>query len=207
MSREAIMTALMSQLTGAVASTFTGTTVANNPAITGIGSTAKMFVGLTVVGGSIPAGAFIQSIDSLTQITLTAAPTKNGTAVNLITGFQTTGRRVKMWSQVTAQPALFLRNLEDEIAVREGQPNRRTMNVEAWIYSNAGRDPDIAPGTPLNYLIDAIESVIKPDNVLVNRNTLGGLVWDCKVDGKITYDPGDLDAQAKAIIPIRILIP
>jgi hypothetical protein len=37
--------------------------------------------------------------------------------------------------------------------------------------------------------------------------TLGGLVSHCWIEGRIEMDSGDNDGQAKAIIPIRILVP
>lgn len=205
-SRESVMTALMNKIAGAIASGFTGNTTAGGP-ITGIASTAGLFAGLAVVGGSINGLSFIQSIDSPTQITLTNPPSAPATGVSFKTGFLTTGRRVQLWSQTASQPALFLRNVDDDYTVRDTQPPRRTMNVQAWIYSKGGANPDAAPGVALNNLLDAIDTALQPDSPLVNRLTLGNLVYSCRIDGKITYDPGDLDGQAKAIIPISIVLP
>lgn len=205
--REAIMSALESCITGAIASSFTGNTLANNPAITGIASTAGLFAGLPAVGGSAPGGAFIQSLDSPSQVTLTAAPTADGTGVSFLTGFQTVGRRVIPWNQIEAQPALFLIGADEERAVKYGQPPRRTMGVELLVYTDVGSNPDFAPGVALNNFADAIEAALARDNVLTNTLTLGKLVQHCWIEGKIEFYPGDLGSQAKMLIPVKILIP
>jgi hypothetical protein len=44
-------------------------------------------------------------------VTLSAPLGADGTSVTFTTGFLTTGRRVKHWTQVTEQPALFLRRI------------------------------------------------------------------------------------------------
>src|SRR5579859_8140901 len=103
--------------------------------------------------------------------------------------FETTGRRVLMWSKVSAQPAIFLRNVEDTYERRDHLPSKVTMHAEIWIYSKSGANPDIAPGIALNNLVDAVEAVLAPDNVLTNRLTLGGLVQHVWIAGKIDYDP------------------
>ena len=206
-TREQVMAALQAQITNGIAAGFSGNTTANNPAITGIASTEALFAGLPVVGGTVPAGSVIQSIDSASQVTVTIAPTGAGMAVSFLTGFRTVGRRVLPWSQVTAQPALFLINADEEREVRSGQPPRRTMMVELLVYSDAGKNVDFAPGIALNNFADAIDGALQPDNVQLNRLTLGGLVQHCWIEGKTEFYPGDLGPQAKALIPVKILIP
>lgn len=209
-TREPIMAALQSRITGGIASSFTGNTLANNPAVTSIPSTAQLFAGLPAVGGSVPPGTFIQSIDSASQVTLTQPAGAAGTGVTFLSGFQTIGRRVKSWNQDLAQPALFLINADEERTQREGHPPRRTMQVELLIYTDVGKNPDFAPGTALNNFLDAIEAALLPQpgqELLFNRVTLGGLVWHCWISGKAEFYPGDLGTQSKALIPVSILIP
>lgn len=130
------------------------------------------------------------------------------TAVFGVADFKTTGRRVLLWSKVSAQPACFLRNVADAYE-RDGvrQQAKVTMHAEIWVYSQAGKDPDEAPGIDLNNLIDAIEGVFVSDDTSSGRFTLGGLVQHAWIEGDIEYDPGDLDGQAKAVIPVKILVP
>lgn len=50
--------------------TLTGTTTNGGAAITGLSSTAGLAIGMLAIGGNIPAGRTIASIDSATQVTL-----------------------------------------------------------------------------------------------------------------------------------------
>ena len=51
-----------------------------NPVISGIVNTGNLHVGMQAYHASIPAGTTILSIDSASQVTLSAAPTANGTS-------------------------------------------------------------------------------------------------------------------------------
>lgn len=205
-SREQIMTALLAKLTGALQASFTANTDGATGILTNVSSTANLYIGLPVFGPGISAGSVINVIGSNT-ITLSLNTTASATGVAFTSGFQTKGRRVLLWSKVSAFPAIFLRNVSDRYETRDGQPARRTLDAEIWIYSTAGQNPDLAPGVALNNILDAIEAVLAPDNIMVNRQTLGGLVYHCRIDGKVEYDPGDLDGYAKALIPVSILVP
>ena len=44
-----------------------------------------------------------------------------------------------------------------------------------------------------------------PSPTTPGRQTLGGLVSNCYIGGKIMKDPGDLDGDAIAVIPVKIL--
>lgn len=122
--------------------------------------------------------------------------------------FKTTGRRVQMWNQVSSQPAAFVRNIGDKYERHGALPPKITMMVEIWLYDNsAGVDPNAAPGAALNALVDAVEAALAPDSKVSNELTLGGLVTRCRIEGECIFDPGDLDGQAKAVIPVHILVP
>ena len=206
--REAIMTALFNLLTGAITTNFTGDTVKGSEVVSNITQIGSLFLGLPVFGPGIPSDAVIGAIDvGANEITLAAPATANGTGVALTTGFQTTGRRVLLWSKVAAQPALFLRNVDDEDVWDNPVLPKTTLDVEVWIYSRAGANPDLAPGVGLNNLVDAVRAAFKPDNPMTRTLTLGGLVQWCRIEGKSDFDPGDLDGQAKAVVPVKILVP
>lgn len=126
------------------------------------------------------------------------------------TGFKTGPlRRLQLWSQVANQPAIFVRNAGDDYPARpiNGLPAKTTMHVEIWIYAKVGIDPSGVPGVVINGLVDAVEAVLQPTAATAGRQTLGGLVSHCWIEGRIEMDPGDLDGQAKVIIPLRILGP
>lgn len=205
--REPIMQALMSLLASAIATNFTGSTSYGSAVVTGITSTTGLFVGMPVSSTRTPAGATIASIDSTSQVTLSADATSAGANVAFTTGFRTVSRRLKLWGDVAAQPALFVRNADDDVANRPHRmPRRLTLNVEAWVYNKSGPSEADAPSVLQNYLLDALCDVLEPTagNEVV---TLGGLVHNCWIEGNIERHPGDLDGQAIAIIPIRILLP
>lgn len=60
-------------------SSLAGTTANGAAAVTGLGSTAALYVGQPVAGPGIPAGAMVATIDSPTQVTLSAPATATGT--------------------------------------------------------------------------------------------------------------------------------
>ena len=123
--------------------------------------------------------------------------------------FNTASRRLQLWSNVAAtdKPALFLcERGETYTRASEAVPESVTLNVDIYIYIDAGKDQGITPATFLNNLIDAIDAVLAP-NPLTGLQTLGGLVSHCWIEGKIMKDAGDLDGDGVAVIPLRILVP
>ena len=78
--------------------TTTGTTTISSPTVTAIPSTANIPVGAPVSGTGIPAGAFVKSVDSSSQVTLSANATASGSGVTLtITGQLNQGGMVTGW--------------------------------------------------------------------------------------------------------------
>ena len=129
------------------------------------------------------------------------------------TDFVTTGRRVKLWTEIgEAQlPALYLmtpreRHVTDNLYT----PTKLVLAYNALVYVSS-QDQEKLGDTLLNNLIDAIDprcgGVLKPDNPLANTQTLGGLVQHCWIEGDIERAPGDLDGVAIALIPINVLVP
>lgn len=121
--------------------------------------------------------------------------------------FTTTGRRLKHWSMVAEQPALFLDDRGTDYPPHDsGIPPKRTLMADVWIYANSGEDPDAVPATQLNSLIDAVEAALAPSPV-TNTLTLGGLVTHCWIEGRPEYFSGHLAGQAIAVVPIKMLVP
>jgi len=204
-ARETILETLFSSLVDSISTSFTAGTLANNPVLQSPSTTVGLFVGLPVVGGSIPKGSVITS---LSPLTLSIAPTANAASVPLSTGFLATGRRLKMWTQVPQQPALFLRSDDEQSEWSEGIVlEQLTIRAEAYLYSNAGSNPDAVPETMLNNLLDALDTALEPDNPLTHQFTLGGLVAWCRKVGRTEKDTGDLDGQAIAQVHLEILVP
>ena len=135
-------------------------------------------------------------ITALFTLALTAAP------------FNTSGRRLQLWSKVASFPALFVQSTGTHYPPREvrGLPPRRTILAELWVYTDVGKDPNADPEQALNDIVDAIEAALAP-GVVSGVQTLGGLVSHAWIEGEIEMFPGVLDGVAKAIIPVKILVP
>ena len=122
--------------------------------------------------------------------------------------FVTTGRRVRHWTEVNEQPALFLRRT-GVVYDSQNLMTIRTLICEAWIYCNVGQDPDAAPDETLTELEGHVLDRLAPD-VLDDdeaRFTLGGLVYWCRPEGRSDMSPGDQGEQAIMRIPILITLP
>jgi hypothetical protein len=202
--REAVMTALFNALVASVQTSFTANTTLSSVALGSPSTSIGLFVGLPVFGTAIPRGAVIAT---LSPLTLSLPATANGTTVALTTGFLTFSRRFKYWTNVTAQPALFLRKADEELRYPNTVLQEQTIKAEVWIYSKAGENPDLAPDIALNNLLDAVQAAFAPDNRMTNRFTLGGLVNWCRMVGKVEASPGDLDGQAIAVADVEIIVP
>jgi hypothetical protein len=122
--------------------------------------------------------------------------------------FNTSGRRLLLWSKVASFPALFVQSTGTQYPQREvrGLPPKRTITAELWVYTDAGKDPNANPEQALNDIIDAVEAALLP-GVNSNAQTLGGIVSHAWIEGEIEQFPGVLDGIAKAIIPVKILVP
>ena len=115
-------------------------------------------------------------------------------------------RRVKLWDDLPAQPALCQAEQDEDVAEVTGLPSKTTLSASWLIYHNLGKDPAATPATETNLILDAVQALFPsgdPDQV----QTLGGLVHHCFISGKVFKDSGDLDGQALIIVPIKILVP
>jgi hypothetical protein len=132
------------------------------------------------------------------------------TLFNLIAStspFVTTGRQVIPWSNVppSEQPALFMGQGDQNAAVKTGFPTKWGMQAHFYLYCNRSDDPAELAATQLNNCLDAIEQALKPSPV-TGYNTLGGLVFNCVIDGRIETDEGLLGPQSVAVVPVTITI-
>lgn len=207
---KSVMAAQFAQLVAAATLTFTADAAADVARLTAISSLEGLFAGLPVFGPGLPSGVVIQSIDEgAVAINLSEPPGTTAIGGTFTTGFLTTGRRVKHWSQVQDQPALFFRRtgVTDEIE-HSNFFGMTTLECEAWIYCNAGQDPDVDPDDALTSLEKLVRDSFVPDGDYGDpRCTLGGLAYWARVEGKSDISPGDQGPQAIARIPIRITLP
>jgi len=128
---------------------------------------------------------------------------------NLVSGsasFVTASRRLQLWSSLSPadKPAIFQYERDDTYTNGKQYLPIVEMNVDLYIYTAPGMDSGITPISILNPLIDAVDAALAP-SIVTKRQTLGGLVSHVWIDGKIMKDPGDLDGDGIAVIPIKIL--
>jgi len=124
-----------------------------------------------------------------------------------IPGVVTFSRRLKHWSDVDPleQPALFLAGAAKAPRQdKSGLPVIWALQGNLYLYVH-NTDPDIAPSTKLNDLLDAIEARMAPA-FPGQKQTLGGLCQHCWISGPIETDEGILGDQAMAIIPFEIFL-
>jgi len=125
----------------------------------------------------------------------------------------TTGpsRRLKLWTDVSManRPACFIfEGGFETYAWSEGAIAKRIIEAKVFIYLNA-KDPNVIGASLLNDVMDALDAAfaLSGNDLLIGRNTLGGLVSQCRIDGKLMKDPGDLDGDALLIVPIKLILP
>lgn len=123
-----------------------------------------------------------------------------GAAIN------TYSRRLVLYSDVAAgaQPALFLTVRHEDVKMAPpGVPPVSTITCDVYLYG-VTTDPNQTPETILNPLVDAVAAVLAPDNVVSGKQTLGGKVQHCWIEGRIETSEGLLGGQGVVIIPIMI---
>lgn len=119
--------------------------------------------------------------------------------------FVTISRRLQHWTDVaaSAQPALFQAQVDETAHTTPGPglPTSFILRVDLYLYANTGGDATLSPSTILNPLMDAVLNALafEPNS---GKQTLGGLVDYCVVDGRIQTDEGVLGNQGVVIIPI-----
>lgn len=138
-----------------------------------------------------------EALFALTEGVLWGAPSR---------GFAHRARRVSLWGDLPAQPALCQAEHDEDVAEITGLPAKTTYSASWLIYHDTGKDPNATPARETNLILDAVQALFPaddPDRV----QTLGGLVHHCFISGRLFKDPGDLDGQALIIVPIKILAP
>lgn len=114
-------------------------------------------------------------------------------------------RRVRLFKDC-AQPAMFLVSIDDDVSKTGQAPYIQTFKANVIIYQSSGSQLSVIPQQLDNQILDAVISALTPAPPQ-ERLTLGGLVYNCKVSGRIKKVPGDLDGQALITIPIDIICP
>ncbi len=130
-----------------------------------------------------------------------------------VPGVKTCTRRPVMWDQLdtTKKPAIVLMQTNNGYSYpREVTPGLATLTAKILVYTDAGQDPKSVPVDVINDILDAIDSALAPKggDITTGRQTLGGLVSHCRIEGDSNpIDDGALDQQGVAILNVKIFLP
>jgi hypothetical protein len=130
-----------------------------------------------------------------------------------IPGLVTSSRRLVALADVdsTQMPALYVRQLpEHQERTQQGMmglPPKRVMWFDIFVYTADPQDGSLLPITQLNNILDAVETALLPD-AITGRQTLGGLVTSCRINGQILIgDSIPADPKSVGVIPIEVVRP
>jgi hypothetical protein len=125
------------------------------------------------------------------------------------TPFNTMSRRWIPWSSTSAYncPALFLMEQPGTAAGGERGLTKWVMRFGVWVYLNINTDDyQTVVSTALNNYFDAIDAALAPQPPGQNqRQTLGGLVQSCFIDGTPVIDEGLLAPPSLLFIPVTVI--
>lgn len=131
--------------------------------------------------------------------------------VNLVSGAYAwatpVSRRLKLWGDVPLfeRPACFVFSGGNQsYQWQQSVDPKRQILLRLFIYTNA-KDPTIVGATQLDNIMDALDAALAPAPGQTVQ-TLGGLVAWARIDGEVLIEPGDLDGDGLAIVPIRITL-
>jgi hypothetical protein len=128
--------------------------------------------------------------------------------------FGYTSRRLRLWGDdpLATRPSFYMTQGEAQ-PYNYGSGTiygsiRRLLKIRLWFYANA-KDPTIIGATQLNEIWDAVDAVIFPSggDAMTGKNTLGGLVDDCRIANVPVFDAGDLDGDGLLMIDLEVTMP
>ena len=122
--------------------------------------------------------------------------------------FKTTSRRLRHWNDVPpeAQPALFVTCGDETVEQNANLPPKLVLKAEIYVYVFEA-DEARTPATQLNAALDALTTAIGGSAAQNYKQTLGGLVSRCFIDGPVLTDEGVLGGQAVAVLTVRFIVP
>jgi hypothetical protein len=129
------------------------------------------------------------------------------TSVRGHTSFVTVSRRLVHWSGVSKyqRPAAFLTvHTETPIYRNEQVPAYQKISMRVFIYIDASDDTSI-PDVDVDTILDGIDSALQPIGGQP-KQTLGGIVSHCRIEGDIIRDPGDMDGDGIIIVPLAVTL-
>ena len=123
----------------------------------------------------------------------------------------TPSRRLKLWGDVPLdqRPALYqFEGVEEDVTWTNLANPKVVLQAKLFVYLNS-KDTSVIGATQMNQVLNAIYGALiptGPDAAARGLQTLGGLVQWARIQGKVFRDPGDLDGDGLAIVPISMLV-
>lgn len=126
----------------------------------------------------------------------------------------TPSRKVKLWGDVdqSDRPALFQgENFPDKYLYKSGtvlSSQQRIIHARIYAYVNS---TDVIGAQQLNAILDAFDAALEPmggADGQTGLNTLGDLVYSCRIANVLLKDPGDIDNNdGMLVVDIEIVMP
>lgn len=120
--------------------------------------------------------------------------------------FKTVSRRARIWTNVTSaeQPVIFLVKVSEAIDQSTWGAPRYRLKYVVLCYLRADAAPNLVPEVEINKVLDAVDVTLlgTPPG---EKQTLGGVVENCWIEGDVMIDTGILDQQIVIVIPVSIL--
>jgi hypothetical protein len=122
-------------------------------------------------------------------------------------GIVTVSRRLQNVQDVQPEsfPAAFQLQGKQQAKFSGAMPTTNTWRAD-WLLYAYNDDPASAPSIQLNSMVDAAVALLTPAPAF-DKQSLGGLVEYCAIDGDIEVFEGVLGNRAVAVIPITIVLP
>lgn len=129
------------------------------------------------------------------------------------TTWGTKSRKLVHWTKapLDAMPCLYQKQVDEDVMRTPNLPAHYSLHAELFVYvaTLARQNSEIVPSSQLNVIMDAIEAALEPQPASgeVERTTLGGLVYECVIRGKVENFEGDLGDLGVLIVPVEIVVP
>lgn len=124
--------------------------------------------------------------------------------------FKTATRDLRKWSEIETGngnlPALFQEQTTPDFESAANIPTIRTLQADLAVIVDAS-DTNIVPAIALNNAVDAIIAALAPNPADDYRQTLGGLVYDCKLLDKGQFNEAvNSNPRSYATLSVQITI-
>lgn len=131
--------------------------------------------------------------------------------IRKVTEFKTVSDKFVDWDEISAaqRPALFLWQRGDTASWKNEVGMYLVMNHDAIICLTPTKEPTNSPIRQVNALLDALDVVMKPtsgEDQAYGRKTLGGLVYNTRIEGEIIKASGDVSDISVIIVPFKTLV-